>query len=433
MSGETRPRLGRERGTVDGSSGPRSTLRPVIATGSAAAVAPVDSSPAPPSSKDPSAERRLLGFLRRHRFAIGVYLASRVLLLVVGVVGGTLQHHASLSSELANWDGVWYLRVATHFYPTQAIHYQTTLGFLPLYPVSMWLLSHALFLPLTLSGLLISGGGGLVATLLVERLTKDWWGAANARRAVLFFCVFPGSVVFSMVYSEGLLIPLAAGCLLCLQQRRYVLAGVLAGLATAVGPDALALVPAVGFAALREIRSSGWRSRASRRGLLGLACSPLGTVGFGVYLWARTGTPLASLHAQRDGWGEKTDALALVHQGQRLGGEISFSHFHGSQINLNLLVGLIGAALLAVALVLLVRGPARIPGEAFVFVLGMAALTVTSENVPPNPRLLITAFPALLVIVCHLRRRGFAWLIGVNVVLLVVMSAITYVGIALRP
>ena len=49
----------------------------------------------------------------------------------------------------------------------------------------------------------------------------------------MIFCLFPGSIVFSMVYAEGLLIPLAAGCILALQRRRWVMAGALAGLATA--------------------------------------------------------------------------------------------------------------------------------------------------------------------------------------------------------
>ena len=65
--------------------------------------------------------------------------------------------------------------------------------------------------------------------------------------------------------------------------------------------------------------------------------------------------------------------------------------------------------------------------------LGIGFLAVTSENTPPNPRLLITAFPVVLVVVCYVKDRGFARLIAVSTILLMVMSAITYVGFALRP
>ena len=77
--------------------------------------------------------------------------------------------------------------------------------------------------------------------------------------------------------------------------------------------------------------------------------------------------------------------------------------------------------------------PITVSLEARMWTLGVGLLSVTSEYVPPNPRLLLTAFPVLLVIANRLSRRGFQWLIAVNGVLLVVLSAITYAGIALRP
>src|SRR5581483_10303493 len=146
-----------------------------------------------------------------------------------------------------------------------------------------------------------------------QRLAASWWGEQAARRAVLIFCLFPGSVVFSMVYAEGLMLPLAAGCLLALQRRRWVLAGVLAGLATATEPEALVL------------RRHGL---SARRALLAPALSTVGAGAFAIFLWLWTGSPFASLIAQRDGWSERSDALALVHLARNLGSEISLRHFN---------------------------------------------------------------------------------------------------------
>ncbi len=71
--------------------------------------------------------------------------------------------------------------------------------------------------------------------------------------------------------------------------------------------------------------------------------------------------------------------------------------------------------------------------EAWIWTLGIGFLAVTSELVPPNPRLLITAFPAVIVPAYYLRRRGFAALLALNALLLVGMSWLTFVSVTLRP
>jgi hypothetical protein len=150
-------------------------------------------------------------------------------------------------------------------------------------------------------------------------------------------------------------------------------------------------------------------------------------------LWIWDGTPFACFKAQRWAWGERTDALALFNQARTLVDEISFPHFDYHAINLNLIAGLLGAVVLFIGLVLFLRGPYRPPATAITWAIGVGFLAVTSENTPPNPRLLITAFPAILLIVCYVKDRGVERLIAVSTVFLVVMSAITYVGFALRP
>jgi len=42
-----------------------------------------------------------------------------------------------------------------------------------------------------------------------------------------------------------------------------------------------------------------------------LSITGIGT--FALFLWAWTGTPLATYQAQHHGWSEKTDLLAMVH------------------------------------------------------------------------------------------------------------------------
>ncbi len=396
---------------------------------------------------------RMRGWWADLRFPLTVYLATRVLYAAVAVVDH-LSRGWPIGTEFANWDGVWYVALARYGYPhftTGHAFWQTTLGFLPLYSVVLWVLHHAIPpLSLVLAGLLVSGIGGFVATVLVMRLARRWWDEPAARRAVLLFCLFPGSIVFSMDYSEGLLIPLAAGCLLAIEHRRWLLAGVLAGCATAVGPTALAIIPACAFAAGSELvlrgRAAGasgragallrgLRDQAGRRALLAPVLSPLGLIGFGVFLWRWTGSPLASFDAQRYGWKEKSTLMAIPRDVGHMFHELfSFNQpGYPNGINLNYDSGVIGAVFLLVALWLMFRARHRISLAAMAWTAWIAVLTLTSANTPPNPRMLITAFPALMVVAARLRGRAFGALLWTSTALLVVMSFLTYHGQTLRP
>jgi mannosyltransferase PIG-V len=395
--------------------------------------------PAPAGAGRPGPGRRIrplpLAF-GRVRFAVAVYLGTRLLLLAVALLDHELRHQR-LITELANWDGMWFRALAHHGYPAHVSHGQTTLGFFPLYPLVMWLVAHVFTSPdiggLTIAGVIVSSLGGLIAAVLVQELATGWWGAQSGRRATLLFCLFPGSVVFSMVYGEGLLIPLAAGCILALERRRWVLAGVLAGIATAVQPDAIALVPVCAVSAFLHLRRQGWRDRSARRSLAAPLLSVTGVVSFAAFLWGWTGSPLANYHAQHFGWGEKTDPFALIHQAQSLITQISFTHFNHPTINLNLPVGLIGAAVLVAGITLLICRRDGVSIEAMVWTLTIGFLALTSEYVPPNPRLLITAFPAVLVFAHYCRGRSATMLMLANGALLAGLSYLTFVGNTLRP
>ncbi len=383
----------------------------------------------------------------RFKLAVLVYLGSRALLIVVALLDSALRHHRLIGgspSELANWDGGWYRALATDGYRHQVLHGPSTTGFFPLYSMLIWLVARPFVLfgmsfnpyapdAAVISGLILSGIGGLIATVLVQRLAAGWWGEAAGRRAAVLFCLFPGSVVFSMVYAEGVLIPLAVGCILALQDRRWLLAGLLAGFATATEPEAVVLVLVCAVSAGLELRRRGWADPIARRSLTAPVLAPAGLIGVLAYLWAWTGTPFAYLTAQHYGWMEKFDPLALAHLAIRLANEISFSHFNHPTINLNWPVGLIGAVVLLVLLVLMFRIRCTVSVEAWVWTLGISFLAVTSEWVPPNPRLLITAFPAVIVLAYYLKRWAFGWMLLANGALLAGMSALTFVGVTLRP
>jgi hypothetical protein len=185
--------------------------------------------------------------------------------------------------------------------------------------------------------------------------------------------------------------------------------------------------------ALLELRRQGWSIRRAARSLWAPFLSVWGAAGVGAFLWAWTGSPYASFIAQHDGWHEKTSPLALVHDATTLAGQIQFNDLTEPKVNLNLVVGLVGAALLILMLVLMYKQRRAIPIEAILWTLGIAFITLTSWNIAPNPRLLITAFPALMVLAYYLRGRWFTVVLWINGFLLAGLSALTFVGLTLRP
>ena len=84
-------------------------------------------------------------------------------------------------------------------------------------------------------------------------------------------------------------------------------------------------------------------------------------------------------------------------------------------------------------IVLLLRRPHLVSREAITWAVLVGAIAVLSEHVGPNARILVTAFPVVLVFAYHLRGRSYGWLLGANATLLVLMSALTFTGHSLTP
>jgi hypothetical protein len=112
--------------------------------------------------------------------------------------------------------------------------------------------------------------------------------------------------------------------------------------------------------------------------------------------------------------------------------EIGF-RLRWSRINLNIPIGLLGLVFLIVGLRWLWRDRRTVPLEAMVFTIFMSFLMVTSLHVPPTPRLLITAFPVVLIFAKRLQGRAWTRMIWITGALFFLLSAFTYVGSFIRP
>ena len=174
------------------------------------------------------------------------YLASRLLVLAVAVLAVAVHPGVTASRLVSAWDAQWYLSILRHGYPSVVPQVaghaaKTPLAFFPLFPLVAGALAWVLHLPNAVAAIAVSMAFGAGATVLFSRLAARLTDERRARRATVLFCLFPGSVVLSLGYSESLMITLAIGCLLALLDRRWWLAGVCAGLARRFGISSTAM------------------------------------------------------------------------------------------------------------------------------------------------------------------------------------------------
>lgn len=381
-----------------------------------------------PPLRRPAVTGRAPSWLRAARWPAAIYAGSRLVILLLAWLDMLITHRP-LGAELSLFDGQWYLKLAAHGYPAHPVAGKSTLGFLPLYPLVIRGLA-ALGPSLLAAALLLAFTGGLITTLLVHRLASIWWGEPTARWAVLMFCLFPGSVVFSMAYSECLTLPLVLGCLLALRSGRWLTAGLTAGLASAVEPAALMLVPACLAVSIHEIKTFGIRDRLARRSLLAPLLAPAGLGLFAVYLWHRAGTPFASYQAQHDGW-HQGDPFALLGQpvAERMldNPETILGHL----ANPSLWNGILGTVFLACALVALARFRHELSPGVLAWTVGVGVLTVWSVMSLTNARMLLIAFPAVLVWARRFGGRRRIAFLAVETALFVLACTLTLAGLML--
>jgi hypothetical protein len=118
-------------------------------------------------------------------------------------------------------------------------------AFLPFYPMMIRVFSFPLQIfglneiaNATLAGVIVSALGALFGMLALYDLTRDGLGEEGALRAAFYLLIFPTGFFLVQVYTEGLFVGLAFGCLAMLKRKQWLpaaLLGVAATLTRAVG------------------------------------------------------------------------------------------------------------------------------------------------------------------------------------------------------
>jgi hypothetical protein len=349
--------------------------------------APVALAAAPP-------RRRRAEQLRPLALPLAAYAASRVL-TTLAIAFSAFTQHKSLHRIMTVWDGRWYEKIAHQGYPRWVAHgdfyrgtgrtVQSAVAFFPLYPGIVRVADFLLPGSAWVAGVVVALLLGAVATVLVWVIANRVAGRQVADRAAILFAFSPGAFVLSLVYAEALMVVLAAACLLALMDRRWLLAGVLAALATATRPNAMALGVACAFAA-----GVAWRQHRDWRALIAPVLTPVGMVAFMLFLWQHTSEPLIWFRVEATGWGERVDF-----------GWSNATTFLRMLSNPNQAVLAVSLVFTLVLIYVLVR--ARLPGVLNAYA-GAALFLVLTSHINARPRFLFVAFPLVIALAKYVKR-----------------------------
>lgn len=217
-----------------------------------------------------------------------------------------------LWDTFARYDSGWYYDIARNGYRYVAGG-RGNIAFFPLYPLLMRYIGRAFGKrpgDLYLGGIVVSWTAFVLAMIALVALARLDLPRRRAERAALFMAIFPFAFFFGVVYTEALFLLFTVVSFYGFRTRRWMLAGICGGLATATRPNGILMLPALAWIAWRSAEPTPRDRVLAAAGLVLVACG-VGAYSFYIYQlsgnpfeWAATisrwgyypgGTPIAAL------------------------------------------------------------------------------------------------------------------------------------------
>ena len=246
---------------------------------------------------------------------LGSRLLVFLLMLVTPVLAAANPRVVQGWQAFANWDGVWYQKIATFGYEYVSDGHAHSVAFFPLFP----LLCHSLMrlgLPFPIAGLVVSNLAFFGALLVVYLWTQEQFKPTIAAWTVLVLSCCPLSLYSSLAYTEGLFLLLSTLSLRAFDKGHYAWAAGWGALTTATRITGVTLIPTFLWLA--------WRQKRPWIAYVAALASGSGLILYSTYCALKFGDPLVFLHVQK-GFGHRSS--------------ISFDWFHWGQ---NLIYGAVG-------------------------------------------------------------------------------------------
>jgi hypothetical protein len=338
-------------------------------------------------------------------YSLVIYVVTRAAVMFGAFAGYVYGDKVTWHSIVTKLDAYWYQHIAQagyghHLHPSGVPPFHarfSSWAFYPGYPIEIRIVHEVTRLPYAPAAVVAAALMGFLAVRALWSLGDAFGGPRVGLGTAALAAAWPGSVLFTLPYSEGTYIAATAAALAALLRRRWILAGVLGAAASFTRAMGVALVVAAFVVAVGELRDRNWRAMAAP------VLSALGLVSFYLYGWQQTGDALVWRHAE-DLWGQKLDfgkeMFRWVHQSLDTGG------LKGDAA----ILYLVGAALLALFVVAGLRmgRAARTPLVVYAVVAG--ALVVLYGAVGTRPRMVMAIVPGFVWLAAWLRDRGVGML-----------------------
>lgn len=283
--------------------------------------------------------------------------------------------------------------------PVPPVPYPYLPAFFPGLPILVWLLhwvtGGSYLIGALVTGILSGAGAALGVWAVAARVCDHW----VADRAVVAFCLFPGAMTFGMLYSEPLAVAIAAAVLLAMLDRRWLLAGVIAGFGTAERPTLVVLTGVLAVGAVIAVFRRGWREW---RSLVAVPLSLVGIAAFLVILSRRYHDAAFWFQTEEHGWHQHIDWGVHVVQllTWQLGKANAQNQFYVVLLDVMLVLSVI-------AIVLMIR--ARLPWPITLFTVVTVLSCIVSAEQGTKPRFVWSAFGLFIGLAAARLPRWLFW------------------------
>lgn len=294
--------------------------------------------------------------------------------------------------SFANFDGVHYLSIAQNGY------FQYEQAFFPLFPLLIRYVTFITFGNYVWAGIITVYVALFLFLFVFYKLLLLDFNDNKVRWILVTTLFFPTAFFFGSVYTESLFLLLIVSTFYAARKRRWVIAGVCVGLASATKFVGIFLLPAVLFEFYSVYKNRLSFLRNLSQFFLITVISLSGVVSYMIYLWKMYGDPIFFIHAQ-PAFGANRSGGELIFLPQVLYRYIKI-FFTVPFSNYDAWIALLEFSMLFLALLLLCFGfwQRKIRSSYIVFsLLAIIGPTLTG-SLSSIPRYTLVAFPIFIIL-----------------------------------